>query len=156
MNFGVGRRMLGALVLLFPAAVAMAGDAGRVAYFHVDGFKANGYSLRIVGSVVRYKSGPSYKESSLPWRRVKVAEKELQRFMERAAALGVFDWQPEYTCPTTLDGVEWNLDLSWKERKVSSRGSNKFPARFDDFEAQIAGLIHQPFGISISSWECRE
>lgn len=150
------RHVVVSLVLLLCGLSTASAQKDRVVRFHVAGFKGPGYSINIDGSVVKYRSGPSYKEPRLAWRRLRVDEKDLQRFVDRLAELAVFDWRPEYVCPA-FDGVWWSLDVSWHGRKVSAHGSNKFPPHFDDLQDSIAELTHRPFGIpSKDRQECRD
>jgi hypothetical protein len=129
-------------------------EAKSVAYFHIAGFKGTGYSVIIKGSTVKYRSGRGRREETTPWQRVRVSADDLRRFWERGTDLGVFGWQAEYDCPRTYDGVWWSVDLEWEGRRLSSRGANKFPPRFDDLQQLIADLLHRPFGMPMKgAWQ---
>ena len=79
---------------------------------------------------------------------------EWEAFWAAMDQIGVWEWQRVYDDGQTLDGCQWELDLSNGEQSVKCFGSNQFPGGddreaakpFQSFLAAVGALVQRPFG----------
>lgn len=115
--------------------------------FSIGGFGGPHYEVRWRSGRLRYRSNDSQMT-------VAPSAESWETFWAEMSRIGAWKWQRVYDDGQTLDGCQWELDLSSGEQSVKCFGSNQFPGGsdretakpFQEFVAAVARLVGQPFG----------
>jgi len=81
-----------------------------------------------------------------PTRKHKPSDEGWQEFWAGLDRIGVWDWEPNYTEPGTVDGTQWSLEIDYNDRKLKTGGSNAYPGKSDigryspEFEAFLKAV----------------
>src|ERR1700730_5395152 len=97
-------------------------------------FRANKTLIIWDGKVLQFE-----KSDWRTTRREKItpSEESWKKFWKEMDAIGVWKWNAEYINKDLADGHFWDVLLEYGDKKIHSRGSNMYPARFERYEKAV-------------------
>jgi hypothetical protein len=72
--------------------------------------------------------------------KIRPPEEGWKKFWKEMDAIGIWQWNAEYIDDQLADGHSWEVLLEHGDKKIHSRGSNKYPAQFERFEMAVLEL----------------
>ena len=91
------------------------------------------------GKVLQFEESfvgkPTRKEKITP------SEESWKKFWKEMDAIDIWKWDPEYSDKELADGHSWDVLLEHGDKKIHSRGSNMYPARFERYEKAVLELV---------------
>ena len=62
----------------------------------------------------------------------------------RLDKLAIWNWKTKYFDSDIMDGTEWRLNISWKDKSnLGVEGQNAYPNNFDDFLKLLNSYIKE-------------
>ena len=75
---------------------------------------------------------------------VKLTEEQLNLFWGSLDKLAIWSWKTKYFDSDIMDGTEWRLNISWKDKSnLEVEGQNAYPNNFDDFLKLLNSYIKE-------------
>jgi hypothetical protein len=127
----------------------------------LGGFGEPNYRIVWDGSALWYYTDDfaAPKEDDEPTEILIPSKSQWHNFWQEMDAVGLWTWRPSYNAPDIMDGTQWEVEIEWGTRAVSSSGSNRYPAyeeesveaggqtqRFERFAQAIRELLgDRPF-----------
>ena len=68
------------------------------------------------------------------------SKKSWKKFWKEMDAIGIWKWNAEYIDNQLADGDSWEVLLEHGDKRIHSRGSNKYPPQFERFEKAVLEL----------------
>jgi hypothetical protein len=69
------------------------------------------------------------------------SEESWKKFWKEMDMVGIWKWDEEYIDKNLADGDSWDVLLEYGDKKVHSRGRNRYPAQFERYEKAVLELL---------------
>lgn len=87
------------------------------------GFHASTFRLELTNGVLLYGADRQPLEPLEP----QPTLQQWKAFRDALDSAKVWSWQASYHDPTVLDGIQWELKVVYRDRRLDSAGSNRYP-----------------------------
>ena len=111
----------------------------------IGGYFGPSYSVELDsdGNLI-YQSNPhGFTELGDTRQKIAVSKKMWSRFREQIDESKIWTWKKQYVDPDILDGVGWELKITYDDKTIETYGSNAFPVKkqFDAFLGSVSELV---------------
>ena len=103
-----------------------------------NSFRGNATLMVWDGKVLQFERSVAGKTNQKE--EITPSEESWKKFWKEMDAIGIWKWNAEYINKEDADGHSWDVLLEYGDKKIHSRGSNMYPARFERYEKAVLEL----------------
>ena len=74
---------------------------------------------------------------------IRPSEESWKKFWKEVDEMGIWKWDEEYIDANLADGHSWDVLLEYGDKKVHSRGRNRYPDQFERYEKAVLELLKE-------------